>query len=700
MKSICVDSRRMPARASFAGCAAVLLVAACSSSPTGTGHQQASNVGGATMLNSGVLLQNLDRSVRPQDDFYRHVNGQWLNVTTIPSDRSNYGAFTLLQDSAERNLQTILQEASAPNPVPGSDEQKVGDFYASFMDEARIEANGLAPLAQEFARVAAIESKQDVARYMGYAQRIGVSQPFAFFVSIDDRNSSQYLGQVFQTGLGMPDRDYYLSKDAKLMAVRDKYRVYVQDILAAAETPDAASAAERIFALESRLANAHWTRVQNRDAEKTYNRYDLPGLAALTPALDWNAFLAGAQIPAGKVSALNVTQPSYFTALSEAIAATPVADWRAYFRYKLLNTYASDLPARFVQLNFDFTQRAVSGIEAMKPRWKRGVDTVENAIGELAGKLYVARHFSPAAKRRLEALVENLKAAYARGIDDLEWMTPQTKQRAHAKLALFSTKIGYPSKWRDWSALVVKRDDLIGNELRATAVAFDRDIAKLGGPIDQAEWSMTPQTVNAYYSSSHNEIVFPAAILQPPFFDADADDAVNYGGIGAVIGHEISHGFDDQGRRYDGTGTLNDWWAAADNEEFTRRAKALGAQYNALSPLPGMQVNGDLTMGENIADLAGVAMAYRAYHLSLGGKAAPVIDGLTGDQRFFMGWAQVWARKYRDDELRKRLLTDPHSPSEYRTNAIVTNLPQFHAAFGVQPTDRMYTAPEQRVRIW
>lgn len=404
------------------------------------------------MLNSGVLLQNFDRSVRPQDDFYRYVNGQWLDVTTIPSDRSNYGAFTLLQDSAERNLQTLLQEASTQQDrVPGSDAQRVGDFYASFMDEAKIEANGLAPLAEQFARIAAIASKQDVVRYMGYAQRIGVAQPFTFFVSIDDRNSSQYLGQVFQTGLGMPDRDYYLSRDAKLSAVRDKYRVYVKDILAAAATPDAESDAERIFALELRLANAHWTRVQNRDAEKTYNRYDLQGLAALTPAIDWNAFLAGAQIPAGKVTAINITQPSYFTAVSQAVAEAPVEDWRAYFRYKLLNAYASDLPTSFVQLNFDFTQRTVSGIEAMKPRWKRGVDAVENAIGELAGKMYVERHFSPAAKRRLETLVDNLKVAYAHGIDELEWMTPETKQRAHAKLALFSTKIGYPSQWRDWS---------------------------------------------------------------------------------------------------------------------------------------------------------------------------------------------------------------------------------------------------------
>jgi predicted metalloendopeptidase len=693
-----------------AGGAAALLLAACMGGPSGVDSTQPNSKPMSTkMTNSGVLTRNLDPAVRAQDDFYRHVNGQWLTVTQIPSDRSNYGAFTLLEDGAEHNLHEILEQASTrvdtkvdtgADLAPGTDDQKVGDFYASFMDEAKIEAKGLAPLKDEFARIGAIASKRDVARYIGHAQRIGVAQPFAFFVAIDDRHSSQYLGVVTQTGLGMPDRDYYLSEDAKLRAVRDKYRTYMKDILAAADTPAPARAADRIFALELRLASAHWTRVQNRDAEKTYNRRDLAALAELTPAFDWNAFLAGAQVPAGKVTALNVTQPSYFAALSQAVTEVPVEDWRTYFRYKLLRAYAADLPARFVQLDFDFNQRTVSGIEQMKPRWKRGVDTVENAVGDLAGKMYVERHFSADSKRRVEMLVDNLKKAYAQGIDELEWMTPATKARAHAKLDLFSTKIGYPSKWRDWSSLVVKRDDLVGNEIRATAVAFDRGIAKLGGPIDKTEWSMTPQTVNAYYNSTANEVVFPAAILQPPFFDASADDAVNYGGIGAVIGHEISHGFDDQGRRYDGTGNLNDWWAPQDSEEFMRRAKALGAQYSALSPIAGLHVNGELTMGENIADLAGLAMAYRAYHLSLNGRQAPVLDGLTGDQRFFIGWAQVWARKYREDELRKRLLTDPHSPGEYRANAIVANLPQFYAAFGVKPGDKMYRAPQDRVRIW
>ncbi|HEX7115545.1 MAG TPA: M13-type metalloendopeptidase [Steroidobacter sp.] len=674
--------------------AATFVLTACSVEPP------AAPLAPAGILQSGVYQQNIDASVRPQDDFYRYVNGRWLDATQIPPDRSNYGAFSLLQEEAERDLKAILEEAAASRAAPGTDEQKVGDFYASFLDEATVEARGLQPLAAELERIDALSTKRDLAEYIGHGQRIAVAQPFFYYIAIDEKSSTEYVSIVHQTGLGMPDRDYYLSDDAKLKGVREKYRIYVKDLLAAAGTQNAEAAAQKIYALEERFAKAHWTRVQNRDAEKTYNRYDLAGLAKLMPSFDWQAFFAGAKVPESKVKAVIVTQPSYFEALDRAIAEVPIEDWRVYFRYKLLNAYAPDLPAKFVQLHFDFNQRTVSGIQELKPRWKRAVDTIDAAIGELAGKLYVERHFKPEAKRRVEELVENLKTAYAEGIDALEWMTPATKQKAHAKLALFTTKIGYPDKWKDWSALIVKRDDLIGNEMRAAAVAFDRNVGKLGGPIDKTEWLMTPQTVNAYYYPPANEIVFPAAILQPPFFNVAADDAINYGAIGAVIGHEISHGFDDQGRRYDGNGNLTDWWASEDNEEFMRRAKRLGAQYDALSPLPGTKVNGDLTMGENIADLAGVAMAYRAYKLSLKGRPAPVIDGYTGDQRFFIGWAQGWARKYREDELRRRLLTDPHAPSEYRTNVIVSNLEEFHRAFDVKPGDKMYRPPEERVRIW
>jgi len=654
----------------------------------------------AGILKSGVYLQNLDKAVRPQDDFYRHINGGWLATAQIPADRSNYGTFTKLQEDAERDLRDILEEAAKAKAPAGSDAQKVGDYYASFLDEAAVEARGLQPLQDELARIDAIKTKQELAGYIGRAQRLFVAQPFAYFVAVDEKNSTQYISTVTQTGLGMPDRDYYLSDDAKLKGIREKYQPYVRDLLALAATPDAAGAAKKIYAIESRIATAHWTRVQNRDAEKTYNRYDRAALAKLMPAFDWDAFLRGAQIPSEKVAAVNVTQPSYFEALGKLFAEVPVADWRVYYRYKLLSTYAPDLPAKFVQRQFEFNDRTVSGIEELKPRWKRGVDTIEGSVGDLVGKVYVERHFKPEQKQRIDALVKNLLSAFDGGIDQLEWMTPDTKRKAHEKLAMFTTKIGYPDKWRDWSKLEIRRDDLIGNEVRAAAVLFDRGVNKLGGPIDRTEWLMTPQTVNAYYNPPTNEIVFPAAMLQPPFFDVTVDDALNYGAIGSVIGHEISHGFDDQGRRYDGHGNLNDWWAAADNEEFTRRAKAFGAQYDASSPLPGTHVNSGLTMGENIADLAGVAMAYRAYKISLQGKPAPVIDGYTGDQRFFIGWAQGWARKYRDDELRRRLLTDPHSPSEYRTNIIVSDLPEFYAAFDVKPGDKMYRAPADRVKIW
>jgi putative endopeptidase len=676
---------------------AKLLVFALACAPLLANAEDAPTAG---ILKSGVYLQNLDKSVRPQDDFYRHINGGWLAATQIPPDRSNYGTFTKLDDDAQRDLRQILEEAARSNAAHGSDAQKVGDYYSSFLDEAAIESRALKPLTAELARIDALKTRQDLAAYAGRAQRLFVAHPFAYFVAVDEKNSTQYVSTVTQSGLGMPNRDYYLSDDARLKGIREQYQPYVRDLLALADTPDPEDAAKKIYAIELRIATAHWTPEQNRDAVKTYNRYDRAALAKLMPGFDWDAFMRGAQIPGDKVAAMIVTQPSYFEALGKMFAEVPLADWRIYYRYKLLNTYAPDLPAKFVQRQFEFNDRTVSGIEELKPRWKRGVDTVEGAVGDLVGKMYVERHFKAEQKRRIDALVKNLLAAFDGGIDELEWMTPDTKRKAHEKLALFTTKIGYPDKWRDWSTLEIRRDDLIGNEMRAAAVLFERGVNKLGGPIDRTEWLMTPQTINAYYYPPKNEIVFPAAILQPPFFDVTVDDAMNYGAIGAVIGHEVSHGFDDQGRRYDGHGNLQDWWAAADNEEFTRRATAFGAQYAASTPLPGMHIKPDLTMGENIADLAGVAMAYRAYKLSLQGKEAPVIDGYTGDQRFFIGWAQGWARKYRDDDLRRRLLTDPHSPSEYRTNVIVANLPEFYRAFDVKPGDRMYRAPADRVKIW
>jgi len=649
-------------------------------------------------LGSGLLLDHFDRNVRAQDDFYRFVNGKWLETTEIPGDKSNYGMFTMLDDKSEASLRSIIEAAASANAEVGTDAQKIGDFYASFMDASGIEAKGLQPLADELARIDAVRTPRDLSTAVGRMQKIGVGQPFAYYVGIDEKNSSTYISYLYQNGLSMPDRDYYLLDDDKMKSAREAHRAYVRDLLAAAGEKDAASMADRVVAIEMRFAKAQWTRTQNRDATKTYNKHTVAQLQKEMSGIDWRAFLAGAGVT--PVDEIVVTQPSFFAEMSTLFDKVPLAQWREYLRYQLLDSYAPYLSEQFVKLHFDFHSKQLSGIAEMKPRWKRGVEIVENTIGQLAGKVYVERHFSPQAKERVARLVDNLKRAYSEGIDQLEWMSAATKTQAHAKLAKFTAKIGYPDKWEDWSKLEVRRDDLVGNILRALAVDHDRDVAKLAGPVDRTEWLMTPQTVNAYYNPPANEIVFPAAILQPPFFDVTADDAVNYGAIGAVIGHEISHGFDDQGRHYDGDGNLNNWWTDADDAEFRARSGKLVNQYKGYSPLPNQFLNGELTLGENIADLAGVAMAYRAYRLSLNGKKAPVIDGFTGDQRFFIGYAQVWARKYREDEMRKRLLTDVHSPSEYRVNGIVANQPEFYKAFDVKAKDKLFIDAKERVKIW
>ncbi|HTE42520.1 MAG TPA: M13 family metallopeptidase [Steroidobacteraceae bacterium] len=647
---------------------------------------------------SGLMFDRYDRNVRAQDDFYRFVNGKWLADTQIPADKSNYGVFTMLGDKSEQNLRAIVEEAAAKPTPPGSDAQKVGDFYASFMDESRVDSLGLAPLEPELARIATIRTSRDLAVGIGRLQRIATMQPLAYYVGIDEKNSSAYISHLYQSGITMPDRDYYLSDDARMKSVREQHAAYVRDLLTAAGDKDAAAMAERIIAIETRLAKAQWTRVENRNAEKTYNKFTIAELQAKTPNLDWRALFEGAAAP--RIDAIVVAQPSFLFALDAAVKQVPIAQWREYLRFHLIDSYAPHLSKQFADLHFEFYNKALSGVTQQRPRWKRGVDAVERSIGELAGKVYVERHFTPEAKERVAHLVANLQKAFAAGIDQLEWMSAETRAQAQTKLAKFTPKIGYPDKWRDWSKLEVKRDDLVGNIRRAAIVAFDRDIAKLGGPVDRTEWQMTPQTVNAYYNPPANEIVFPAAILQPPFFDVKADDAVNYGAIGSVIGHEISHGFDDEGRQYDGDGNLRNWWTETDDKEFRVRATALAKQYAAYAPLANEHLNGELTLGENIADLVGLAMAYHAYQLSLDGKKAPKLDGYSGEQRFFLGFGQVWARKYRDDELRKRLLTDPHSPSEFRVNGVVINQPEFYTAFDLKPKDKLFVDPKDRVKIW
>ncbi|OIQ89680.1 neutral endopeptidase [mine drainage metagenome] len=651
-------------------------------------------------LVSGIDMQNVDAKVRPQDDFFRYVNGNWLAKTRIPADKSGWGAFYEVAEDTSKQLRGIVEKVAAQKQAPGSIEQKIADLYKSFMAKDRLETLGLKPLAAELRRIRALKAKRQIPALIAYFNEIGVTAPYAPQIHQDNRDSTRYIVDLGQDGLGLPDRDYYLKDDdAKLKAVRVQYQAHIGRMLALAGDKAATGDAARIVALETELARVQWTKVENRDPQKTYNKLTLPKLDRLTPGYGWSSYLAAAGLK-GRISYLIVSQPSYLAGFNQVLKKTPLPVWRAYFTWHLLSHYAPDLDHAYVAENFAFYGTALSGIPREEPRWKRAVRLIDNAIGEGLGKLYVGEYFPPENKARMEQLVANLIAAYRQSIDTLDWMSPATKKAAQAKLAMLMTKIGYPSKWRDYSKLAIAPDDLVGNVRRAAVFEYRRETAKLGGPIDRSEWDMTPQTVNAYYNPELNEVVFPAAILQPPFFDVHADPAVNYGGIGAVIGHEISHGFDDQGSQYDGAGNLHDWWTPQDHKKFAAKTSALVKQYGAFSPVPGYPVNGALTLGENIADNSGLAIAYKAYHLSLAGKPAPVIDGLTGDQRFFMGFAQVWRTKMRDEMAIVRIKSDPHSPPQFRVKGTLQNQPGFYAAFDVKPGDKMYLPPDARVTIW
>ncbi|MBW8768450.1 MAG: M13 family metallopeptidase, partial [Gemmatimonadetes bacterium] len=641
---------------------------------------------------------NFDRSIRPQDDLFRFVNGVWLKRTPIPSDAPRWGTFDELDERSREAMRTILDDAARSSAPAGSEERKVGDFYASFLDSARIESLGVTPLKSELERIAAVTSVSALAPEFARLSRLGVARPFGVSVGPDEKKSDVNIVQIGQSGLGLPDRDYYLMQDARMNTVRQAYTDYLARLFTLAALPDPAAAASRVLALESAMATKQWDRVRNRNRDLTYNRLTSAQLAAKMPHFDWATYFSATGM--GSPSAVIVAQPDYLVAADSLLANTPISTWREYLAARLLDAYASELSSPFVQARFDFRGKVLNGQQAMRARWKRGVAEVDGGLGEAAGKLYIARNFKPEAKARIDSLIGNLREAYRIGIDSLEWMTPETKARARQKLAQFTVKIAYPNKWRDYSSLQVRRDDLAGNVMRARAWAFQDMVDRLGKPVDRMRWVMTPQTVNAYYNSTNNEIVFPAAILQPPFFDPTADDAVNYGAIGAIIGHEIGHGFDDQGRKSDGAGNLVDWWSVGDAKAFEERAARLGAQFDALSPVEGLHVNGKLTMGENIGDLSGLAQAYRAYRISLKGKEAPVIDGFTGDQRFFMGYAQAWRENAREAITRQLLLSDPHSPGQYRANVPVANNDAFQRAFDVKPGDKMYRAPEDRVKIW
>src|SRR5690348_518240 len=652
----------------------------------------------SSTLALGIDTTNFDRSVRPQDDFFRFVNGGWLAHTEIPADASSWGAFNELRENSRTALHSIVEEAARSKAPAGSESRKIGDLYASYMDSARVESLGISPLKKDLAAIAKLTSTSQLPATFAHFARIRVQGPFSVGVGADQKSSRENIVSISQGGLGLPDREYYLSNDAKMKETREAYRAYITKLLTLAEQPDPAGAADRIIALETAIAGKHWDRAKNRDRNATYNRMTVAQLAAMSPSYDWRAYLMDAGLGAAKD--VVVRQPDYISAMDGVIKDTPASTWREYLTFKLLDSYADELPSAFQQARFDFRGRTLSGQQAQSERWKRGVDEVEGIMGEAVGKFYVRGNFKPAAKGRMDAMVRNLRQAYAVGIDSLEGMGPATKAAAKAKLAKFTVKIAYPDKWRDYSKLTIKRNDLYGNAKRAAEFRYDDMVSQLGKPVDKSRWGMTPQTVNAYYNASNNEIVFPAAILQPPFFDVNADDAVNYGAIGAVIGHEIGHGFDDQGRKSDGYGNLRDWWTAADAAAFEARTTKLGAQYDAIMPIDSIHINGKLTMGENIGDLSGLAQAYRAYHMSLHGKPAPVIDGYTGDQRFFMGFAQIWRTKTRDAALRQQLLTDPHSPGTARAYVPLINNDAFDAAWDVKPGDKMYIPPADRVKIW
>ncbi|HSV69459.1 MAG TPA: M13 family metallopeptidase [Methylibium sp.] len=670
------------------------LLCACLTLGLAGGAPAASDFGAA-----GIDRQSWDASVRAQDDFFRHANGAWIKATLMPADRSRVGSFEKLADDTTAQLRTLIEDTAARS---GTDPlaRQVGDFYASFMDEAALEKLGAKPLAAELARIDALADRRALAPLFARFMRLGVTGPVAMYIGQDARNSTRYVPILYQSGLGLPDRDFYLQKDdAKFQKIRAEYLAHLSRLLALAGERDTEAKAAAVLALETALAEGQWTRVENRDPIKRYNRTDVAALPDVAAGLDWPAFLAEARL-AGRTPDVIVSQPSFFAALGRLVETAPLADWQAYAKLRLLSAWAPFLGKAFVDERFGFAGTVLRGTPQNLPRWERGASLVQESLGEAVGQLYVARHFPPSSKARMEQLVANLMAAYQSSIDGLSWMGPETKREARAKLAAFALKVGYPKRWIDYASIVVRRDDLVGNVMRAREFDYDHDAGKLGRPIDRDEWGMTPQTVNAYYNPSMNEIVFPAAILQPPFFDPKADDAVNYGAIGAVIGHEISHGFDDQGSQYDAQGNLRNWWSAEDRTRFTALADMLVEQYGRFEPVPGYRLNGRQTLGENIADNAGLAIAWKAWRLSLGGKEAPVIDGLSGEQRFFYGYAQIWRTKWREERLIEQVKAGVHSPGEFRANGSVRNQGAFHDTFGTQPGDAMHLPPEQRVTIW
>ena len=652
-------------------------------------------------MRSGLDLNHIDPSFRPQDDLFRFMNGKWLKESVIPEDRASDGAFYWLYEQAEKQVKQIILDQAASNAAGGSNAQKIGDLYNSFMDEEKIEQLGITPIAKDLAAAASFKTADEFFQILGELESRGASGLFYSYVSTDNKDSSKNIVYLGQSGLSLPDEAYY--REGEYQEVRDAFLLHVEKIFELAKLPGGKAAAKQVLELETQIAACHWDQVKDRDAEATYNKKSFTELTSLAPAFNWQLWITASNTPAEVLGQVVVRQPSYFEGLSKLIQSFDTNKWRSWLTWHIISGASPYLNKALVDENFSFYGTTLSGIPKLKERWKRAVGLVEGALGEAVGQIYVDRHFGKQAKERMVGLVANLIEAYRVDIKALTWMSDETKEKAFIKLDKFTPKIGYPDKWRDYSKLTITSDDLVGNIGRIAKFSQDYELAKIGKPVDRTEWLMTPQTVNAYYNPGMNEIVFPAAILQPPFFDVNADDdAANYGGIGAVIGHEIGHGFDDQGSKYDGDGNLQNWWTDSDRTEFEKRADQLIKQYDQLSPAaaPDVKVNGALTIGENIGDLGGLTIAYKAYEISLNGKAAPIIDGYSGAQRFFMGWAQSWRGKYRPEEVRRRIATDPHSPDEFRCNQVIANLTEFYQAFDVKESDGHFMPADKRVRIW
>lgn len=673
--------------------ACIALLTACDQA------QEEAVVEEAVPLVSGIDLSGFDTSVRPQDDFNRYVNGGWLDANEIPADRRSWGAFSILAKASEENQRAIIEELAAmDNLQPGTDEQRVGDLFASYMNTARANELGAAPVMGDIDAIMAAGSANELLRLNAEDSINGAGSPLGFFFYTDLGDSTRYMFYLVQSGLTLPDRDYYLKDDERFADIRAALPGYAATLFGLAGVDNAEARGSAVLEVERRIAEIHWPAEETRDIERLYNLYKVGDLATASDKIDWTGLLAALGLEAREQ--IVIGQPSYTQALGGLLDELSLDDLKSYYAFRVLHANAAYLSEAFVDARFQFTGQKVQGLEVQPERWLRGVRNVNGQIGHAVGKVYVVRHFPPEAKVRMEGLVNNLIVAFRGAIDGLEWMTDGTKAKAQEKRLKFNYKIGYPDVWQDYSGLTIDKDDLVGNVMRANAFEYNRQLKRMDEPIDKTEWGMTPQTVNAYYSPGYNEIVFPAAILQPPFFDLVADDAVNYGAIGAVIGHEIGHAFDDQGRKFDGDGNLVDWWSETDATAFEAAANNLVEQYNQYSPLEGLNVNGQLTLGENIGDLTGVTISYRAYVNSLDGKEAPLIDGLTGAQRFFIGYAQAWRTKYRDELMQQLVVSNPHSPPEFRVLGALRNSLEFYEAFDVKEGDGMYLPPEERVKIW